>query len=57
MEAEMIQEINEYVIDLLHWHTENNDAASCIAVMEEFGEWLDFNDEAPNPSIMTMPVL
>ena len=57
MEAEMIQEINEYVIDLLHWHTENNDATSCIAVMEEFGEWLDFNDEAPNPSIMTMPVL
>ncbi len=53
----MIQEINEYVIDLLHWHTENNDAASCIAVMEEFGEWLDFDDEAPNLSIMTMPVL
>jgi hypothetical protein len=33
--------INNYVLDMIQYHTENQDAGACIALMEEFGEWID----------------
>jgi len=34
-------EVTQYIIDRLHYHSEQNDAQSCIALIEEYGDWLD----------------
>jgi len=41
LEQTELSRVNQYIIDRLHFHSENQDAQSCIALIEEFGDWLD----------------